>query len=72
MAANENQRAPAEPILGPEWDGIYSFSIKEFATILRISTPKAYLMTQAGEVPVIEVGRAKRIARRTIERILAG
>lgn len=72
MAANENHRAPAEPILGSEWDGVYSFSVAETAKILRISVPKVYLMTQAGELPVISIGRAKRIARRTLERMLAG
>jgi excisionase family DNA binding protein len=72
MAANENQRTPVEGILGREWDGHYSFSIAETAKLLNISVAKTYLMTQAGELPVIAIGRAKRVARRTIERMLAG
>jgi excisionase family DNA binding protein len=70
MAANEPQRALPEPILGPEWDGQYTFSVAETAKILGISIAKTYLMTQAGELPVISLGRAKRVARRTLERML--
>jgi excisionase family DNA binding protein len=72
MATNENGRVPDERILGPEWDGFHTFSIAETAKILRVSIPKVYLMTQVGELPFIAIGKAKRIARRTIERLLAG
>jgi excisionase family DNA binding protein len=70
MAANENGKVPAEHILGPEWDGHYSFSIAETARILNVSIPKTYLMTQAGELPFIAIGKAKRVTRRTLERLL--
>jgi excisionase family DNA binding protein len=70
MAANENRKASGDHILGPEWDGHYSFSIAETAQILNVSIAKTYLMTQSGELPVISLGRAKRVARRTLERLL--
>jgi excisionase family DNA binding protein len=72
MTANEDRRVPDERILGAERDGFHTFSIAETAKILRVSVPKVYLMTQAGELPFIAIGKAKRIARRTIERLLAG
>lgn len=60
----------AGQLLAPKWDGHDTFTVEEAGEILRISRGSAYAAAKSGALPVLEIGRVKRVPRRTLERML--
>jgi hypothetical protein len=71
----ETQSVPASEerwIIDRKYDGQSSFSIKETAEILGISTWHAWNAAKRGELPCISIGKRKIIPRVRLERLMNG
>jgi excisionase family DNA binding protein len=60
----------AGQLLAPKWDGHDTFTVEEAGKILRISRGSAYAAAKSGALPVVDIGRLKRVPRRALERML--
>jgi len=71
--ANQDVRAPAAMwIIDEKYKGRSSFSIREAAEILGISSYSAWAAAKRGDLPVVTIGRRKIVPRVRLERLLAG
>jgi len=73
--SEQNQSVPgceARWIIHPKYDGRSSFSVREAAEILGISTWLAWDAARKGDLPVISIGRRKIVPRVRLERLMNG
>jgi excisionase family DNA binding protein len=57
--------------LPEKWDSCTVFNVDEIAEILRLDRWTVYEAIKRKEIPVVRIGRAIRIARPVIEKMLA-
>ena len=61
---------PGHRVLAEKFDGRSTLTIEEVAEILRISRASAYAAANAGELPVVRIGRRLVIPRGALEAML--
>jgi excisionase family DNA binding protein len=61
----------AERVLAPKWDGHSTFTAKEVAEIMQLSTLTVYEGIKAHQIPCVRIGRRCIIPRRALERLLS-
>jgi excisionase family DNA binding protein len=67
---SQSDEHPSRRNLAPKWDGREVFTIEEAGEILGISRGSAYSAARKGALPVISIGRLKRVPRGPFEKLL--
>jgi excisionase family DNA binding protein len=57
-------------VLDARWDGRSTLSVEEAADVLGLSRASAYAAANAGDIPVIRIGRRLVVPRHALERLL--
>jgi excisionase family DNA binding protein len=70
MAAKSETRSPDELELDRVLGGRWLFPVKEAARLFTVSVPTVYRYMNAGRVAFIMHGRARRITRPVVEKVL--
>ena len=57
-------------VLDSRWDGRSTLSVEEAADVLGLSRATAYAAANAGELPIVRVGRRMVVPRYALEKLL--